>query len=82
MQDVSINIPEWNGTPREVAEVWTLRKGDRVASCHLWTHPKRREIRVTVDGEWIRGEALDNGLGLVDLAMEWRDGFLRKRWHV
>ena len=76
----SINIPPWNGTPREVAEVWTLRKGKRVASCCLWTHPKRGEIRLTVDGEWHRSEALSDGLALVDLALEWRKQFEAKSW--
>ena len=76
----SISIPEFDGIPREVAEVWTLGKGSRVASCHLWTHPKGGEIRLTVDGEWHRGEALGDGLALVDLALEWKDGFIRKGW--
>ena len=77
---VSINIPQWNGAPREVAEVRTLRKGSRVASCHAFTDPKGGEIRLTVDGDWIRGEALANGLALVDLALEWRTQFEAKGW--
>ena len=28
----SINVPMWNGTPKECGEVWALRKGERVAS--------------------------------------------------
>ena len=80
MKSASINIPEWDGTPREVAEVWTLRKNGHVASCHPWTHPKRGEIRLTVDGEWHRGEARSDGLALVDLALEWRKQFEAKGW--
>ena len=76
----SINVPEFYLEAREVAAVWTLRKGSRVASCHLWTHPKRREIRLTVDGEWHRGQALHDGLALVDLALEWRTQFEAKGW--
>ena len=34
----SINVPPWNGEPREAGEVWRLRKGKRLAPCHLWTH--------------------------------------------
>lgn len=37
-----INIPVWNGIPRQVVEVWTLRKGDRVVSCQLWTASEAR----------------------------------------
>jgi len=58
----SINLPEWDGQAREAGEVWTLRKGTRVATCHLWTHPNGGEIRLTVDGEWNRGEAGRDGL--------------------
>ena len=45
-----VNVPPWFGVAREVAECWTLRKGTRVAICHLWTHPKGGEARLTVDG--------------------------------
>ena len=37
-----INLPEWDGLAREMGEVWTLRKGSRVASCHPLdaSHPR------------------------------------------
>jgi hypothetical protein len=34
-----VNVPPFRGAPRRAAEVWTVRKGARAASCHLWTHP-------------------------------------------
>lgn len=77
---VSIRIPPWDGQAREVGEVWRLSKGARVATCALWTHPKGGEARVTVDGEWQRGEAGGDGLVLIDLALEWREQFLDKGW--
>jgi hypothetical protein len=80
MTNASVTIPLWDGGPRAVGEVWTLRKGERVASCHLWTHPTGGEARLTVDGEWQRGEALSDGLALVDLALEWRQQFEGKGW--
>jgi hypothetical protein len=80
--DGILNLPPWDGTPREVAEVWTLRKGSRVASCHHWTQPKGGEIRLTVDSEWHRGEALSDGRALLDLALEWRKQFEAKGWAV
>lgn len=76
----SINVPEWDGRARQVSELWTLRKGSRVAVCAIWTHPKGGEARLTVDGEWHRGEALSDGLALVDLALEWRKQFEAKGW--
>jgi len=49
----SINLPEWDGRPRSVEDVWTLHKGTRVAVCTLWTHPKGGEIRLI--GLWRAG---------------------------
>jgi hypothetical protein len=77
---VSVNLPEWDGCKRVVSELWTLRKGSRVAVCTLWTHPIGGEIRVTVDGEMQRTEAKRDGLALVDLALEWRKQFEGKGW--
>ena len=82
MDGATINLPEWDATPRDMGEVWTLRKGTRVASCHLWTHPKGGEARLTVDEEWHRGEALSDKLGLLDVALEWRKQFEAKGWAV
>lgn len=76
----TVNVREWDGTPRECAEVWTLRKGSRVASCHLWTHPKGGEARLTVDGEWNRGSVAVDGRTLLDVALEWKQQFEEKGW--
>ncbi|MEO7891214.1 MAG: hypothetical protein ABIW19_14545 [Vicinamibacterales bacterium] len=75
-----VNLPLWDGHAREMGELWTLRKGSRVATCHLWTHPSTGEVRVTVDGEWQRGEAGRDGLALVELALEWKAAFIEKGW--
>jgi hypothetical protein len=76
----SIRIPQWDGHARAMGDVWRLTKGARVAVCSLWTHPKGGEARVTVDGEWQRGEAGRDGLALVDLALEWKAQFQEKGW--
>ena len=70
----------WNGETHEAGEVWTLRKGTRVARCALWTHPYGGEARVTVDGELSRSEAKRDGLALVDLALDWKQQFQEKGW--
>ena len=41
-------------------------------------HPKGGEARVTVDGEWQRGEAGAAGLALVDLALQWKNAIPRQ----
>jgi hypothetical protein len=68
------------GRPRECGELWTLRKGKRVASCRLWTNPLGGEVRVEVDGEMIRTQADRDGLALVNLGLEWRQQFETKGW--
>ena len=75
-----INLPPWDGHPHECGTVWELHKGARVAVCHLWTHPSGGEARLTVDGEWHRGEAGRDGLALVELALDWKAQFETKGW--
>jgi hypothetical protein len=75
-----INIPEWNGHARKCGELWTLRKGKRVASCHLFTHPLGGEVRVEVDGEMIRTQAGRDGMTLVNFGLEWKQQFQEKGW--
>jgi hypothetical protein len=76
----SLDVPEWDGRPHIVAEVWRLSKGDHVAVCTLATHPLGAELRVSVDGELHRSEATRVGLSLADLAREWRASFQSKGW--
>lgn len=76
----NVTIPPFDGEPREVGECRTLRKGDRVASCQLWSHPLGGEVRLEVDGLWCRGETHREGLALVDTALEWKRQFEGKGW--
>ena len=55
-------------------------KGSHLAVYFLWTHPKGGEARLTVDGEWHRGEAGRDGPALVDLALDWRTQFELRGW--
>jgi hypothetical protein len=75
-----VNLPEWDGQPKHLTDVWRLRKGDRQALCTLSTHPIGGEIRVTVDGELLRSEAGRNGTELMNLAFDWGDQFKEKGW--
>lgn len=73
-------LPPWDGTAKDMGEVWTLRKGSHLATCRLSTHPIGGEVRVTVDGELVRSEAKRDGLALVDLGLEWQKQFEAKGW--
>jgi len=37
----------WNGTPRAVAEWWTLTEGQRRAVCRMFTHVFGHELRLS-----------------------------------
>jgi len=73
-------LPLWDGQAQAMGEAWTLRKGPRVAVCHLWTHPIGGEARLEVDGELLRTEAGRAWAPLVELALTWRDQFMAKGW--
>ncbi len=60
--------------------VWTLHKGHRMASCHLWTHPLGGGVRLEVDDEWVRGETHREGLKLLEVALSWQKSFASKGW--
>lgn len=57
-----------------------MRNCERVASCHLWGHQLGGEVRLTVDGDWSRGETHRKGLALVDVAIAWRSQFEGNGW--
>lgn len=76
----SINIPEWNGEPRECGVVWVLKKGQHTSCCSFWTHPKAGECRLTIDGEWHRGSTAVDGRTLLDVALDWKQQFRAKGW--
>jgi hypothetical protein len=75
-----IQIPQYYGRPKEAGELWRLTKGRRTAFCNLWTHPIGGEVRAGVDGELMRSEAGRDGTKLIDLALEWKRGFVEKGW--
>ena len=75
-----INIPAWDGTMRDVAEVFRLHKDRRTAVCTLVTHPIGGEVRVSVGRELLRSEATRDGLTLVNVALAWKQQFEAKGW--
>jgi hypothetical protein len=41
----------WDSTPGEVAECWTLKKGQRRAVCRMFSHQFAFELRLKVSHE-------------------------------
>ena len=69
-----------DGTPREQALVWQMRKGQRSARSALWSHPIGWELRVTVDAELVRSQAHRLADDVVRDLASWRDQFVEKGW--
>jgi hypothetical protein len=76
----SVTIPRWDGTPRAVADCWTLRQGAHVACCRFWTHPKGGEARLSINGECQRTSVAIDGRTLLDVALDWKEQFEEVGW--
>ena len=80
MTDQHLNLPPWDGRSRPVAFVWRLAKGRHYATCKLWTHPIGAELRITTAREFVRSEAGQDALVLIELAERWRQRWEEKGW--
>lgn len=72
----------WNGTQREVARVWTLRKGSREAVCKVLTHPAGWEVRQTIDGFVLSRDMFEGESALLNHAAEWLTRFIEHGWQT
>jgi hypothetical protein len=73
----TIDIPTWDGVPRNVAELWRLQKGTKVAVCSLWTHPEGAQLRLVIDGKLRESDASHQTWALPIVALGWKD---RMQW--
>ena len=80
MTDPVFEVPPWDGQERDVALVWRLTRDNTGAECRLWTHPIGVQIRVDVEGEFVRSEAGRDPLPLLELAAAWKAQFHEKSW--
>jgi hypothetical protein len=46
----------YDGQPREVAQWWTLKKGQRRAICRMFTHVFGHELRLELSREFVASE--------------------------
>ena len=60
--------------------VWRLTRDNTGAECRLWTHPVGAQIRVDVDGAFVRSAAGGDTLSLLELAAAWRTQFHERGW--
>jgi hypothetical protein len=79
MTDVA-PLPPYYGSPALLGVVWTLRKGDRTATCEVWSHPLGWELRLSAGDEFVRSEVCRSLVGYLDVADTWRVAFVDKGW--
>ena len=71
---------EWNGTPREVAVLWTLRKYARDAVCRLFTHVFGHEVRIEVAGTLLASVVCRTHADIIDYRDAWRGALEDSGW--
>jgi len=70
----------WDGSPREVAEWWILKKGPRRAMCRLFTHQRGHELRLEVSPEFVASEVCRTVDEMLGCQERWRAALQAKGW--
>ena len=73
--NMSMEIPAWDGVRREIAELWRLQNHAHVAVCSLWTNPEGAELRLTVDGKVQLSDVSHHLFALPIVALAWRERY-------
>jgi len=70
----------WDGTPRAVAEWWTLKKGQRRAVCRMFTHVLGHELRLEVSRELVSSDVCRTDEEVLSCQERWRASLEAKGW--
>jgi hypothetical protein len=80
-QHFKFKPPAWTGEPVLIAELWTLHKTGRRASCTLWNHPIGAELRLDVEGRDRTSLAGADLEPLLDVSVRWNNELeAQARW--
>jgi hypothetical protein len=72
---------EWDGTLRELAELFALKKGNnRRARAVIVTHPLGLELRLTINGDLVRSQVFRDDGALLDEGDQWKAAMTEKGW--
>jgi hypothetical protein len=70
----------WDGTPREEATWWTLKKGQRRAVCRMLSHVFGHELRLEVSRELVASQVCRTDEAILECQARWRTGLEEKGW--
>jgi hypothetical protein len=71
---------QWDGTPRELATWFEMRKHRKRARCAIWTHLLGWELRLTAANELIQTQVFRDQTALLDAVDEWKTRIREKGW--
>ena len=66
----------WDGTPREEAEWWTVKKGQRRAVCRMFSH----ELRLEVSRELVSSQVCRTDDDVLKCQESWRARLEPEGW--
>jgi hypothetical protein len=81
MSNLATQREQWDGDPVELGDAWTLRKGQRLARCALFSHPFGWELRLMV-GELVRSKVCRTQDEILTTQENWRAAMLERGWNL
>jgi hypothetical protein len=76
------NVPQrndWNSESVALGDAWTLRKGDKTATCILVTHPLAWELRL-MTSDLLRSQGCRTSEEVLTVQEAWKASILAKGW--
>jgi hypothetical protein len=76
--------PDWHGTPVDLADCWRLGKSDgcraKQAVCRLFNHRFGWELRLEINGEFVRSEVCRDQEAVLSTFETWKAAMIEKGW--
>ena len=70
----------WDGRPHELAEWFTLKKGQRRAVCRMFTHVLGHELRLEVSRQLVSSKVCRSDEEILSCVERWRAELEAKGW--
>lgn len=70
---------DWDGYPVELGTAWTLRKGDKVATCLLVSHPLGWELRLMTT-DLLRSQVCRSSDEVLSTQEGWKRAMTPRGW--
>jgi hypothetical protein len=71
---------DWRGEPRHMGDAFVLKKGQRTATCAIWSHPFGWELRLTAAGEIVSTQVCRSQDEVFNTWEKWKGAMLEKGW--